>query len=265
VLHKVEWLLKTFNPAQKDQALANIRAWRGFNLPTFKMSPQRGGSVILVGGGPSVSGQLDKLRELAGDPENIVLCVNDAHNWLIERGIVPDFCVLQEVAPWEYQCYKAPHPDVTYLVATICDPGIYDRLKDYRLVNWHADAGIGDDALVGELWPGDCLVSGGHTTALRCLNLGLCMGRRDFQLFGMDSSHEAESHVYYDLPEDVQPRMKVFCAGRWFTSAPYLIRQAEFFGDFCKRHGFMFTLRTHGDGLLPHVHRTLYPHVYQEA
>lgn len=262
-LHKLE--LKTaFNPSQVDDALSNIRHSLALELPQFMPDPEPcKGSLILVGGGPSLATSLLTIRRLAARKGARVIAFNDAISYLLKRGVPVWGSVFMEVAPWRPDFMQDVPKGLTYLVASETHPRAYDLLMaaGANIVQWHAMEGIGEDKLIGDKFDGAVpLIPGGVTALTRAFFLGHAMGYRRFEVFGADSSHaEGSSHAYYD--RGGQSVVEITCAGKTFTAPGYLARQCE---DLIKivefHHGKTMNIRVHGTGMFPHAARVLGVH-----
>lgn len=262
-LHKIE-TRKSFNPEQVEDALSNIRHSLALELPQFLPSAEpRKGSLILVGGGPSMAQSLVTIRRLAARRGARVIAFNDAIKYLLDRHIPVWGSVFMEVAPWRPDFLENVPKGLTYLVASETNPRSYEILMDSgaKIVQWHAMEGIGEEKLIGDKFDGAVpLIPGGVTALTRAFFLGHAMGYRRFEVFGADSSHgPGGSHAYYD--RDGQKITDIQCAGEWFKAPGYLARQCE---DLIKivecHHGKMMNIRVHGHGMFPHAARALGVH-----
>lgn len=179
----------------------------------------KSGSVSICGAGPSLSDTLDKLT---GD----VFAINSAIPYLIERGIIPSWAMIWDCAEICTE-FALPHTDVTYLVASRCHPKVFERLKDCKVVVWHA---CGDHNILEYLEENkviEPLVNGGTTGITRGIYVAYALGYRDFHIFGADSAykdgktHAAGASLVYEH------RLPVLMNGRWFESTPQWAAQIE--------------------------------------
>lgn len=244
----------------RDHIIANIPWAKAHGVPTLTWADfqVRDRPLIIVGGGPSLRDTEGELREWAerGD----VIAINDAHDWLIERGIVPKMFAMQEIAEWPNEFIRHANDTTEYYLASMAHPTAFERLLGRKLTMFHSYAGIGEDQITRDHDPGHPIVCGGEAMAIRAINFGWVKGYTDFHMFGVDGCYaEGDTHVYLHRP---RPPMPIYAAGRKFNSAYYLARQAKDLARFIKNCGHMFTLTTHGDGLVQHVHRTIAPDRY---
>lgn len=240
-----------------DQAEQNIR--RG--LPLFIEQPEHHGEALIVGGGPSLKESLPNLR-MKRDRGGIVFALNGAHDWLIDRGIIPDFHVLLDAREENVRFVQNPRKEVVYLVAAQCHPAIFEALKGCNVTVWTAccETPEQERALVDK-FPGLplMLVGGGATVGLKTMNLAYLWGFRRIRIYGLDSSYsEGENHAYRQELNDKESRMDIHAAGRDFICAPWMAKQAvEFQRQYKQLTALDCKVRVHGDGLIPHIVRQL--------
>lgn len=263
-----------FRPDQVEDAARNIEASVYSGLPELKIVPPHNGVAVVVGGAPSAKNYLDDIRAHSAVGHRIY-AVNDMHDWLIAHGIIPDGFVFHEVAAMPIQVFAKPHPDVTYYVASWCDPLVRKELHGHKVLLWHGavDAFEKRHEKAMECFPQSFRIGGGYATLHRTLNIAMVEGFQDFDVYGFDCSYEkgGESHAtgrdYPDneefevIAEATKPDGSVI--ERRFWSRPALVRQADEFKRHCLYHHDKFKLRVHGEGLVPWMHRTMFPTQYE--
>ncbi len=168
---------------------------RGFTPINDLLGAFPGQTCSIVGSGPTIK---ETHKELVGD----VIAINSAISYLLDQGIVPKFGVL-----WDgteiIEKFARPHPDITYLVASRCHPKVFERLKDCKVVVWHA---AGDHDILeimqtpeihARIIPPQPLITGGSAGVTRTIYLASVLGYTDLHLFGADSSYSdaGETHI----------------------------------------------------------------------
>ncbi len=128
------------------------------------------------------------------------------------------------------------------------------------------------------------IIGGGSTTFSRSVNIGFVLGYRDFELFGFDSSfesdgsdHDASHYVMSDLGRslptiDVTPTVGP-TKGPTFYCKAFMARQAYEFIHMlgsntpgASRNPWLAIpnrVRMHGPGMLPWMHRQVFPQHYE--
>jgi hypothetical protein len=243
---------------------ANLRRYilsaLGLGLPTLQPETPNRMTLGLCAFGPSL---VEHEAEIAAH-QGPLWCVNGAHDWLLERNIIPHACVLLDSTEALVDVIRPVH-GVTYYVASQCHPDLFAHLKDFKVVLWHAwvpKESTGEDIrdLVTNNAPAGTVstfVSGGGTAALRCFSLGKLLGHRNFIVWGLDSSFkEGRTHATEAYP----CKGTVFEAeygGKVFTTNGPLAAQADNFERMYLRQLNDCRIEMRGDGLIPHMARTL--------
>ncbi len=165
---------------------------------------KRTDSIAIVSFGPSLNDTWEKIRE-----HKYVMSCSGATKFLIERGIVPNWHIAVDPLPKNTEkLIGEPHPDVEYLIASTCHPGVLEHLKGFKVALWHVfdNKEEARRLLPDEEWA----VMGGPSVGLRALTMSRLFGFVDFHVFGMDGCFgETGSHAadhpgkppFYELTE----------------------------------------------------------------
>jgi 2-polyprenyl-3-methyl-5-hydroxy-6-metoxy-1,4-benzoquinol methylase len=215
--------------------------------------------MMILGGGPSLNSQLEKIRFLREQGVKLVT-LNGAYNWAIERGLKVSATVICDARAFNARFTHPVQEQTLYLVSSQCDPSALEGLPKERTWLWHTTAEDIQDILnelTPEKWFG---VAGGCTVLTRAIPLLRMLGYSKFHLFGCDSCIEAVSpitgkgpmlHHAYSQPEnDNQLVMDVLVGGRAFKCHPWMLAQAQEFISLIKFMGNLFDIQVHGGGLL---------------
>lgn len=212
----------------------------------------REGVIAIVGSAPSVKGQLLVLRQMQ-KAKTPILAVNDAHDWLISEGVVPDFALTVDPDAGVWERFSKKRQDVEYWIASQCHPAVFDHLADCRVKVWHPVI------TKTQTFPQRAaLIGGGSTSGLRAISLAYVMGWRHFALFGMDSCLASQQQLRVDA---IGPpiRNKDFTeitlpSGRRFVCNGAMAAQAEHFQYY---YDTMPDARfyPYGDGLIQEIIR----------
>lgn len=208
---------------------------------------------VIVGGGPSLADTWKHIRQRKSRGQQIV-ALNNTHDYLIERGIVPDYMVLLDAREDNLKFLTKPHKGVKYLLASQCHPKCFDALKGFDVRMWHAyDDGVKpiyEKEAADRPW---CLIPGGATVGLRALYLlWEVFTQKRFHLYGFDSSYRDEKHAYPQDIEDSGGEFTVKIGDESFRCAGWMYRQAEDFQDQWEHMTSQgCEIAVHGDGLIP--------------
>jgi hypothetical protein len=244
--------LPDFTPAvSAERMLANMRSATARNLPIVEPCRAHGLALSIAGGGPSLA---DTYQDLDG----WVCAVNGSLRWLLERGVNPSLsyaCGIMDAGDHIAEMI-AVDPRVRYYVASICDPSVFDKLKDCDVRLWHVSPDSTEDpdgvqATLNEAYPfGWFTIGGGCTMGLRWIDLGYVLGFRRFKLHGMDSSFRGgNTHAYPDRA-DTKDRIEI--AGR-VTRPNFLAQVRDLFrtiNRFSRPEYDETQVAVFGDGLL---------------
>lgn len=245
--HKIEYADSLNNDRQVmlDQFRENLKR----DLPWFDETNTKR-SALIVGGGPSLQDVLPKLRfhRKYGD----IFALNGTHDFLIERGIVPDYHVLLDSRPENVCFVQKPHKKVTYLVSAFCHPSVFDALEGYKVILWMSDMEGVQSLVQGIQHKPVVLIGGGATVGMKTMYMNYLMGYRKFHFFGFDSCYrEEKNHAYPQPMNDKESRLTIDAAGKQFVCAPWMAKQAmEFQGQARKLLDLGCEINVHGEGLI---------------
>ena len=115
--------------------LDNMRSALARGLPVVKMCNSHKHELCIVGGGPSLADTYKKLK-------GYIAAINGSLSFLLERGVIPNACGVLDANRHMAEIVE-PHQDVTYYVASVCNPAVFDKLKNCHVILWHP-SGIAD-------------------------------------------------------------------------------------------------------------------------
>ena len=194
---------------------------RGY-VPINDYLDKYSGSCSLIGSGPSIN---ETYKELKGD----VIAINSAIGFLLGKGIVPRFAMLWDAADIVSQ-FAIPHPEITYMVGSRCHPKVFERLKDCKVIVWHAGGDHNINELIIKNNIKEPLVNGGSAGITRGIYLASALGYRDLHIFGADSSYsqDGKTHINGSLVPEKDIMVSVGNdPPRWFRTTPEWCAQVE--------------------------------------
>lgn len=238
-------VLQGVNNTSDDVIAGNLAATFARGYTAMQEVKDYQGPVSVVGAGPSLSWTY---TDLVGD----VIACNSAHDFLIGKGVIPKYAMVWDAHP-VMERILTPHKDVTYLIASRCHPSVFEKLKDYKVLVWHALGGDGIEQYLIDRNRLEPMVAGGSASAMRGVYLAGALGyTKEMHLFGIDSCYsEGKTHVNESIV--AQNKIQLRVCGKWFTVAPWMAMQA---GDakviFPDLQKMGVRLVVHGRGLLPY-------------
>lgn len=229
--------VRTHDNVPFDDIIRNIEHTKTLGLPDVESLLFGNIPVAIVGGAPSLNETWVALKTFPGP----IVALNNTHDWLIERGIIPYAQVICDAREHNIKFVQNPREDVLYLMSSKCHPKVFEALQGFDVKVWH-------EKMKGYVHSGH-EVPGGSTVGLRALCLFYMFGSIHFHLFGMDSSYRDTHHAYDQPQNDGENVIDVICKGKTYRAAVWMADQV---------YGLKETLRLnpemkvyiHGDGLM---------------
>lgn len=206
--------------------------------------------ISVVCYGPSLN---DTWRDIQGP----MFTVSGAHDFMVAKGRAPDWHVDCDPRPHKV-AMLTPNHDTRYLMASVCHPDMWVKLKGHNVRLWHLING--DDyhtpAWIASNHPEgkDSMIGGGSTVGMRALEVACHMGFRRFNIYGMDCSFESERHAGAHLGKP-QDTIMVQVGLRRFKTTPQMLQAAREMEQFIQTYDADITF--HGDGLMQATARFL--------
>jgi hypothetical protein len=226
-----------------DKRVQNVLSALTRDLPRFSDMPELAlttlGRCAILSGGPSLAGQVQDAKQFS-----TIFACGSAYEYAVSRGVTPTYCVVFDPSPEQARFFRGPHPATTFLVASCCDPAVFDALAAADVRLWHAL-----DDLPAELFGHDARVGGGSSVTLRAIPLAHAMGFREQHLFGFDCCLMDGAEHAYPHAQDRPPAVGVSFNGRQFTTTPPLLQQAQEFCRMFNDHQHSLACVVYGDGL----------------
>jgi hypothetical protein len=227
-----------FDQDQREKHMAHALS---LGLPRLKKGKPKTGPLTIACYGPSLAYTWTRVKRP-------LMTVSGAHDFMIEGGIVPDFHV--DIDPREHKSkfVENSHPNVRYLMASVCNPQTWENLLGRRVELWHLIDGLATAEWCKKNDP-DALASGGGTTVgERALVVGALLGYRKFEIHGMDCSFSAHGRHAGEHPNQDKEELLVRINGEVFHTTGQLLESARSMVNFIATYDVEVTL--HGYGLL---------------
>lgn len=230
--------------------------------PLFNQIKGANNPIALVGGGPSIKQELDKIREFQASGFPILAC-GSSHDYLVDQGIIPDYCAVCDPDPITGEYLKRHNEKTQYFVALSCDPCIFELLKDRTVYVWNCKS---DEAapFVAEEVKDHIDIIGGCTVGLRSISIVMCFGYTNIHFWGFDSCMgSGDAHHAYEFETKVEEVGVTYPIrfgdhannvpeqdGKYYICSGYQLAQAVHFQQFLITYGAAFTPTFHGEGML---------------
>ena len=177
-----------------------------------------------------------------------IMSVSGAHDYLVERGIVPDFHVDCDPREHKAKMLAQPQSETHYLMASVCHPLFWEKLAGRKVSLWHLHNGPETDEWLKEHDPHTPPLGGGTTVGSRAFQVANVLGYERFNVYGMDCSFENDTkrHAGEHLGKG-QKAIHVIVGDRNFVSSPQMVEAAR--ETMVMIQNFEVWMYFHGDGL----------------
>ena len=239
----------------EEELCSNIRAALARGLPELTLAPiKHDGNIVLVASGWSMPDYIDEIKahRQAGRP---IVAIKAAHDFLVEHGVSPDMWVALDPRDRTSGIQRL-NDHTVYMPSSRCSPSTFDHLKGRKILLWHSWAEGPEMVAIG---PGKLAIGGGTTSGLRAINIGYCLGFRNFIMYGYDSCNRADG-VKRFTGETTGPSIDVWVGGptgKKFNCNMAMAQQANEFQKLFEVMGDI-TLDVKGPGLIAEIMRVRY-------
>jgi hypothetical protein len=203
-----------------EAELRQIAVCMSHGFDRLKLLPLREDVLSVVGFGPSLHETWDQVTHPC-------ITVSGAHDFLIERGFIPDFHAECDGRDHKIKHLGRPHKDVTYVMATICNPQMWEQLNGHKVEIWHNANGPHVVEWIAKNDDGGLLIAGGSVVGLSAIHIGGIKGWRKFKLFGFDGNFKGDTRhagPHYGPPQKIIEKV---VGGRTWKTTPQMYNAAE--------------------------------------
>lgn len=265
-LNKITTITATPIEEINNNIRANIQLGRKFihDMASFKWN-KGDTKIALIGGGPSVKDYLKEIQQFDG----ITVACGSVYDYLVDNNIIPTFCVLCDPDTITLNYISKASGGTIFLVATQCNPNIFEKLKFHAVYVWHCFND--NEKELREIDPNYKAVGGGCTVGLRALSIAVILGYSNIHFYGFDSCLEDEQHHAYDFSTDDESVGEIYEVKlvqnpeKVYKVAGYHLAQVDNFRETLSKFGDKFTPTFHGTGLLPDMMCNINMEIAKEA
>lgn len=242
----------------EDRLKQNILDARKYCIAPISELPdwREGRTVAIVGGGPSLSKNLEQLRK-----EKFIIACGSVHDYLIDNDINPNYCLICDPDPiMANYLREIGSLDTCYLIASQCNEAVFKILEYRRCFMWDC---LGPTEFNQEMFDKERVnaIPGGCTVGTRAMLCAIGMGFKKLRLYGMDSCLDGDKHHSYEFndPELEQlgeiTEIKIDHSDKTFQVAGYMMAQIFDFQEILKTYGETLQIEIIGDGVLAEIMR----------
>lgn len=243
----------------EKEMLANLDANLALQLPTVDiLKGTYAGPLIVVGGGPSVDGQIDKIKELSAKGYPLMV-IERMYPWCHTHGLKADFVVSLDSSEGVEAGFTHLQDETIHLMVATNNPKVFPLLTNHKKYIWSGAAGSYPEAT--EIWRKHgykhvMIVNTGGSVTLGAIFLGLVLGFRQVHLFGFDCMVPNTEHTYASniAGESVdRSYIQVEVDGEMvLTCTSFLSFAQQFFSmmDIAKKWGMLESIDVYGESLV---------------
>ena len=243
----------------KKLLYGNMRANFAKGIPDLGVIHQsQKGALAIIGGGPSIDGEVAKLRNLRTEGAK-VMAIARMYPWCLKQGIVPDYVVSLDCSEEQEKGFAEIRPEATHLVASVTRPEIVERILAAKAPVYLFDSR--DDRKIKTLrreagYQGVTVVNGGGSVTVLAISLAFTLGFRELHVFGFDCliPPVGDTHATGIAGESVKLKhIEISINGEMVTTTPSFL---EFAGQaldlFSVAHdaGLLDKVEVHGESLV---------------
>jgi 2-polyprenyl-3-methyl-5-hydroxy-6-metoxy-1,4-benzoquinol methylase len=214
------------------------------------------GSAVIVGGGPSVDGEIEQIRKLRQAGAKVIV-ISRMYPWCASHNVQADFVVSLDCMAEQEAGFTHLQPNVTYLMASVSRPAIlkmlvgkpcyiWDTKDDYKTQGMRRKHG----------YEVVTVVNGGGSVTISCISLAMNLGFTDLHVFGLDcmATDVAKTHATGIAGESVEPVwIEVEIEGvKYHTSGAFLefARQTLDMASAGHEEGLLKSIKFYGESLV---------------
>ncbi|RLC59597.1 MAG: hypothetical protein DRI30_00210 [Chloroflexi bacterium] len=237
----------------------NIRENAKTDWQLMHPHPLQPTEVMMICGGPSLNDYTDEIMQLRAEGMPMITS-NGTYNWAIANGMKPSMQLIIDARAFNKRFTRPIVDDCKYMIASQCDPSVYEGLPMDRTFAWHVcnvDSEISE--LLDDLYEIWFPCPGGSTVTLRGLCLLRMLGFHKIHMYGFDSCYRGdEHHAYAQLENDYEMArvVPVSVGGKVFWCDPWMYCQAKEWMNMVGLFGDEIDLNVKGDGLIAHIIKT---------
>jgi hypothetical protein len=205
------------SPFTLEQEIKQVEACMQYGFEHLPLHPLNEGVLSVVGYGPT-------LKDTWKDITHPCITTSGAHDFLLEQGLVPDYHTNCDGREHQVKFLTMPHPDTTYIMATICTQKTWRILKDCKVWTYHNAHGPHIVDWIAAHDDQGLLVAGGSNIGLTAIHIGGILGYRRFKLFGFDGHKQADGSRHAGYHADPKPQRTITrtANGRTWVTSPQM-------------------------------------------
>lgn len=208
----------------------------------------RHGALAIVAAGPSLRETINRVRDF----EYVLVC-GSAHDYVVRAGIVPTYALVADGGMEDKGNLSLPQQETNYLIASQCDPGLFEHLSGHKVEMWHYK----DQCARGEeevkLLGGEPSLAWGGSVGVLAISIAMALGFQHLHFFGLDSCYGdfGLAHHCTQIAGAMEGQKTIAKVGKHeFISDVGLMEQSNQYFRLVEVYGKYFHSTIHGGGLI---------------
>jgi len=183
-------------------------------------------------------------------PAHDTMALNGAYKALQSIGVIPKYYAQLDARPVNVNFVTEPDENTTFLLASQCDPLMYEALRGQDIQVFHLNTPTTHAVFKGA----DIYFGGGSTIGTTAIGVAAALGYRSIGILGYDSSfRDGKSHILPQEQNATVATLPVWVDDKEYLTTPAMAKQVEEFRPWIKGLEAVFPdidVRLFGEGLL---------------
>jgi hypothetical protein len=211
--------------------------------------------VIILGGGPSVDTEIDRIKKLAKSYP--IIAIPRMYQWALKHGLSPDFVLGLDANPIQEESFLEPCLSTKHLIAAVARPALFDKLQNFVCYIWSSM----DDPQIKRYqqeagYTKATVINTGGSVTVAALSVAMFLGFKELHVFGSDCMARDKEKIYATGITGQNVSQVWFEAevdgDKFYTTHPFLsfARQSIELVEEGKAQGFLKDAVFYGDSLI---------------
>ena len=250
--------IRGINKFTAEEIWNNIDANLAYGYPDIRpLIKTYSGEAIIIGGGPSVDGELPAIKNLIAKGHKLIV-IERMYPWCSQVGLKPDFVIALDGSNDVSEGFTSIQPDTVHFLGTATHPDAAKLLKGYKVYFYSGNNPFMD---IQNLWHRHgykhiTAVNTGGSVTLAAMYMGLTLGFRRFHIFGFDCKVTAEQDYARGIAGKGVPReyfpVEIEGGKTALSCMSFLSFVKQFFAmaETARRVGMLDAIDVYGDSLI---------------
>src|SRR3990167_7936325 len=181
--------IRTINKFPIPQLIRNMETNLAHRRPDLtELVGMKSGPVVVVGGGPSVDGQLEKIKALVASGAALAV-IERMYPWCHAHGLTPDYMMSMDCSEGVQDGFTHLNPKTIHFLSAVTHPDLFDLLKEHQVYIMNGYTSL--NYQIQDLWYQNgytktTLVNTGGSVTLGLMSLCMTLGHKNLHVFGFD-------------------------------------------------------------------------------